>query len=62
MSVCRYPATVPDLKDEYGRIIGVVKLDIKSAINLTNKDTFGKSDPFAVAYLSTKPGNKIKTV
>lgn len=58
----RYPVTIPDLLQDYGRIIGVVKLDIKSAINLTNKDTFGKSDPFAVAYLTTKPGNKIKTM
>jgi len=45
----------------FGRIIGVIDIDIISAVGLPNMDTIGKSDPYVICYLSNQPQIKQKT-
>lgn len=53
--------TKKELIEEYGHIMGKFNIDIFSAAGLYNSDTFGKSDPYCVAYLSLHPNENLKT-
>ena len=57
----RAPDTVPELKDQFGRVLGAVHVNIVSCTQLYNTDLVGKTDPFVQTYLTTDIAKKMKT-
>jgi len=55
------PETIPELRNQYGRVLGTVHVKIISARSLLSSDLIGKSDPFVETYLSTDTKKRMKT-